>query len=53
MIINLTAANFTNVSGTYFSAPFRQDEKDTIFTISVTLGVSGNASLQCSIDEID
>lgn len=53
MTISLTAANFTLASGSYYSSAFKQDEKDTIFSIGVTLGVNGEASLQSSIDEIN
>lgn len=53
MLINLTNTDFTLASGAYYSIPFRQDEKDGLFSIGVTLGVNGNASLQCSINEAD
>ena len=53
MTISLTAANFTLDSGSYYSSAFKQDEKDTIFSIGVTLGTNGEASLQSSIDEIN
>jgi len=51
MTIILTADNFTENGGVYYSSPFKQDEKDTFISIGITLGTNGEASLQSSIDE--
>jgi len=53
MIINLKDTDFTLNTGSYYSAPFKVDTKDTLLSIGVYLAVSGTASLQVSINETD
>lgn len=53
MIINLTSANFTLESGSYYSAPFRIDSSDTLVTVAMYLADTGTTSLQNSLNETD
>ena len=51
--IELSASNFTEVSGTWYSSPFIQGAADVLMTIAIWANGTGEASLQGSINEID
>ncbi len=53
MIINYLTTQFSENNGAYYSPAFRQDSKDNIITVAIELAVTGNVSMQTSLDEIN
>jgi hypothetical protein len=52
MVINYINTDFTLVSGSYYSLPFRIEARDTLMTIECALTGNGSVVIQQSIDDV-